>query len=66
LRCDAFPQFNMRMPPVAYAVEQDFLGRPSNSDAFLNEICGKHPQRTCKGGRERSYDVYNSQIIAEE
>jgi hypothetical protein len=35
LKCAAFPQFNLRVLPVAYAMEQNFLGRPPNSDTFL-------------------------------
>jgi hypothetical protein len=38
----AFPQFNP-VSPVAYAMEQDALGRPPNSDASVMGMFGKAP-----------------------
>ncbi|KAJ8595585.1 hypothetical protein M405DRAFT_329707 [Rhizopogon salebrosus TDB-379] len=37
------PQFNLRLSPVACAMEQDFLGRPPNSDTFLTEMFEQAP-----------------------
>jgi hypothetical protein len=37
----AFPQFIMRVSPVAGVMEQDFLGRPPNSDVFPKEMFGE-------------------------
>jgi hypothetical protein len=39
----AFLKLNMRMSPVADAMERDFLGRPPNPDMFLKEMFGEVP-----------------------
>jgi hypothetical protein len=39
----AFPQFNLRVSLVAYATEQDLLGRTPNSDASLTEMFEQAP-----------------------
>ncbi|KAJ8590255.1 hypothetical protein M405DRAFT_861499 [Rhizopogon salebrosus TDB-379] len=41
--CVSLPQFSLRLSPVAYAMEQDFLGRPPNSDTFLTEMFEQAP-----------------------
>jgi hypothetical protein len=41
--CVSFPQFHRGLSPVAYAMEQDFLGRPPNSDTFLTEMFEQAP-----------------------
>jgi hypothetical protein len=39
----AFPQFSLRVSPVAGAIEQDFLGRLPDSDVFLKEMFRQTP-----------------------
>ncbi|KAJ8592066.1 hypothetical protein M405DRAFT_813353 [Rhizopogon salebrosus TDB-379] len=39
----AFLKFDVRVSPVADAMEQDFLGWPPNSDMLVKEMFGQAP-----------------------
>jgi hypothetical protein len=62
LRCAAFPQSNLTVSPAVanFAMEQDFLGRPLNSNALLKMFGASCRSESVRVKAERLRNVYNS------